>query len=52
MARTGGCRVVSPEQRAGVEAELRRRGRAPAVREWLGMVNGAALGQDAATIDG
>src|SRR6266516_6461784 len=43
MARTGGWSVVGPEQRAGVEAELRR-DPASAVRARLDMVKGAALG--------
>ena len=42
--------AVSAEQRAVVEATLRRRDLAPRVRERLEMVKGAALGQDEATI--
>ena len=42
--------AVIPEQRAAVEAALRRRDLAPRVRERLEMVKGAALGHDEATI--
>jgi len=42
--------AVTAEQRAAVEATLRRRDLAPRLRERLEMVKGAALGQDEATI--
>jgi transposase len=42
--------AVTAEQRAAVEAALRRRDLAPRLRERLEMVKGAALGQDEATI--
>ncbi len=43
-------RTVSPEQRAAVERELRRRELAPRLRERLEMVKAVALGQDLPTI--
>ena len=42
--------TVTGEQRAAVEAALRRRDLAPRVRERLEMVKGAALGQDVPTL--
>ena len=42
--------AVTAEQRAAVEATLRRRDLAPRLRERLEMVKGAALGQDEAAI--
>ena len=42
--------TVTAEQRAEVDAALRRRDLAPRLRERLEMVKGAALGQDEATI--
>jgi transposase len=42
--------AVTAEQRAAVEAALRRRDLVPRVRERLEMVKGAALGQDEAAI--
>jgi transposase len=45
-----GAIPVTAEQRAAVEAQLRRRDLAPRLRERLEMVKGAALGQDLATL--
>jgi transposase len=45
-----GAIVVTAEERATVEAALRRRDLAPRVRERLEMVKAAALGQDAAAV--
>jgi transposase len=45
-----GAIVVTAEERATVEAALRRRDLAPRVRERLEMVKAAALGQDVAAI--
>ena len=42
--------AVTAEQRAVVDAALRRRDLAPRLRERLEMVKGAALGQDEAAI--
>ena len=51
MGQAGGPVIaVTAEQRAAVEATLRRRDLAPRLRERLEMVKGAALGQDEATI--
>ena len=49
-ARDPGRLRITAEQRAAVEAALRRRDLAPRLRERLEMVKGAALGQDEAAI--